>query len=49
MIQVDEGSFEAYLLGRLDKKYRLAKKAIDEALDAIEEARNCINSLEVEK
>ena len=49
MFEVAEGSFEAYLLERLDKKYRLAKEAIDEVLDALEEARNCINSLEVEK
>ena len=49
IVEVAEGSFEAYLLERLDKKYRMAKEAIDEALDAIEEARNCINSLEVEK
>ena len=49
IVEVAEGSFEAYLLERLDKKYRLAKEAIDEALDAIEEARDCINSLEVEK
>ena len=49
IVEVAEGSFEAYLLERLDKKYRLAKEAIDEALDAIEEARDCINSLEVER
>ncbi len=48
IIEVDEGGFEAYLLERLDKKYRLAKETIDEALNAIEEARDCINSLEVE-
>ena len=47
-IQVEAGSFEAYLLDRLEKKYQLAKTAIQEALDAIEEARDCINSLEVE-
>lgn len=47
-IQVEAGSFEAYLLNRLEKKYRLAKEAIQEALDAIDEARSCINSLEVE-
>jgi len=47
-IQVEDGSFEAYLLDRLEKKYRLAKEAIQEALDAIDDARSCINCLEVE-
>lgn len=47
-VQVEAGSFEAYLLDRLEKKYRLAKEAIQEAVDAIDEARRCINSLEVE-
>jgi len=47
-IRVESGSFEAYLLDRLEKKYRLAKNAIQEALDAIDDARSCINCLEVE-
>ena len=47
-ITAETGSFEAYLLDRLEKKYRIAKEAIQEALDAIEEAKNCVNSLEVE-
>jgi len=47
-IQVEAGSFEAYLLDCLEKKYKLAKEAIREALDAIDDARSCINCLEVE-
>lgn len=49
IVEVAEGSFEAYLLEKLDKKYRLAKETINEALSAIEAARDCICSLEVEK
>lgn len=47
-IQVEAGSFEAYLLDRLEKKYRLAKEAIQQAIDSVEEAMDCIRSLEVE-
>ena len=48
VVDVEEGSFMAYLLERADQRRKFPKEAIQEALDALDEARAAIWSLEVE-
>ena len=44
-----DGSFEQYLLDSLHRKSRLAADAIQAAKDALGEALDCIESLEVKE
>ena len=46
LVEVEDGSFEQYLLDSLHRKYRLAIQA---AKDALGEALDCIESLEVKE
>lgn len=45
--EVEEGSFEAYLLACLDRKGRYTAESLRAAKDAIEEALEAIEGLEV--
>ena len=49
LVEVKDGSFEQYLLDSLHRKYRLAADAIQAAKDALGEALDCIESLEVKE
>lgn len=49
LVEVKDGSFEQYLLDSLHRKYRLAVDAIQAAKDALGEALDCIESLEVKE
>lgn len=49
LVEVEDGSFEQYLLDSLHRKYRLAADAIQAAKDALGEALDCIESLEVKE
>ncbi|MBQ3557834.1 MAG: hypothetical protein IJA11_08595 [Oscillospiraceae bacterium] len=43
--QIQEGSLEAYLFDLANKKLRLNKETVQDALDALSEARNHIECL----
>ncbi len=46
---IEDGSVEAYLLECLEKKYRFVAGALQEAKDAVEQARDCLECLEMVK
>lgn len=46
LVSVEEGSFEEYLLERVKNERKRTAESIQEALDALDEARDAINSLE---
>lgn len=48
VVDVEEGSFMAYLLERADQRRKFPKQAITEALQALDEAKAAIWGLEVE-
>lgn len=45
VLEPQEGSVEAYLLECLDKKYRFARDALQEAKDAVWQIRDCLECL----
>lgn len=48
-IDVADGSIEKYLFEYAEKRTRYTKETIEAALDALDEARSCIDGLEVAK
>lgn len=44
-LEIQDGSVEAYLLECLEKRYRFMRDALQEAKDAVEEARDCLDCL----
>ena len=45
--ELDEGGFEKYLYDRVERGVRYSKETIEAALEALDEARSCIDGLEV--
>lgn len=43
---LQEGSLERYLYERSERKIQYSKEAIEDAIDALDRARDCINCLE---
>ncbi len=48
-LELKDGSIERYLFDYLEQRNRYTKETIEAALDALDEARSCIDSLEVAK
>lgn len=45
-LEVEPGSLTEYLLGKIQAEARRSDEAIEEALDALDTARDCVRSLQ---